>query len=176
MNGARWIQGTSATFPKRRWLRMSGRYIHLELSERALIETQLRLGIRPAAIAAGLMRARSTVLREIRRNGWLSEAEISGRGKSRIAGGYRCVPADRRARGVARRPPVPCKLVPGSRLWITVVEHLRQGLSPAQIARTLARMPEPVRLSYETIYTALYAMPRGELRSSLLSWMRRRHH
>jgi transposase, IS30 family len=155
---------------------MSGRYIHLELSERALIETQLRLGLRPAAIAAGLMRARSTVLREIRRNGWLSEAEISGRGKSRIAGGYRCVPADRRARVLARRPRVPCKLVPGSRLWITVVEHLRQGLSPAQIARTLARMPEPVRLSYETIYTALYAMPRGELRSSLLSWMGRRHH
>jgi hypothetical protein len=40
-------------------------YIHLELQERALIETQLRLGMSPAAIAVGLMRARSTVLREI---------------------------------------------------------------------------------------------------------------
>ncbi|WP_213805495.1 helix-turn-helix domain-containing protein [Granulicella sp. dw_53] len=40
---------------------MRGSYIHLELSERALIETQLGLGMRPAAIAAGLMRSRSTV-------------------------------------------------------------------------------------------------------------------
>jgi transposase, IS30 family len=151
-------------------------YIHLELAERALIETQLRLGMRPAAIAAGLMRARSTVLREIRRNGWLSEAEISGRGKSRVAGGYRCVPADRRAPVLAHRPRVLRKLVAGNRLWGMVIERLRRGLSPAQIARTLARMPEPVRLSYETIYTALYAMPRGELRSSLLWLMRRGHH
>jgi IS30 family transposase len=155
---------------------MPGRYIHLELSERALIETQLRLGMRPAAIAVGLMRARSTVIREIRRNGWLAESEWSGRGSARMAGGYRCVLADRRARVLARRPRVGCKLVAGSRLWITVIDHLRQGLSPAQIARTLARMAEPVRLSYETIYTALYTMPRGELRSSLLSLMRRRHH
>jgi IS30 family transposase len=36
-------------------------------------------------------------------------------------------------------------------------------------------MPDPVRLSYETIYTALYTMPRGHLRSSLLSLMRRQH-
>src|SRR5258707_14432589 len=86
---------------------MCERYIHLELAERALIETQLRLGMRPAAIAVGLLRARSTVLREIRRNGWLSEAEIFGRGKSRIAGGYRCVVADRRARGPARPPRAP---------------------------------------------------------------------
>jgi IS30 family transposase len=66
-------------------------------------------------------------------------------------------------------------LIPGNTLWIIVVDHLRQGLSPAQIASTLARMPDPVRLSYETIYTALYTMPRGHLRSSLLSLMRRRH-
>ena len=155
---------------------MCGSYIHLELAERALIETQLRLGLRPAAIAAGLMRARSTVLREIRRNGWLSEAEICGRGSSRVAGGYRCVPADRRAQVLAHRPRVLRKLVAGNRLWVTVVEHLGRGLSPAQIARTLARMAEPVRLSYETIYTALYTMPRGQLRASLLSLMRRRHH
>jgi IS30 family transposase len=155
---------------------MPGSYIHLELAERALIETQLRLGMRPAAIAVGLMRARSTVIREIRRNGWQSPPELAQGCRPRIAGGYRCVPADRRARVLARRPRVPCKLVPGSPLWITVADHLRQGLSPAQIARTLARMREPVRLSYETIYTALYAMPRGELRSSLLSLMRRRHH
>jgi IS30 family transposase len=126
-------------------------------------------------LLGGLMRARSTVTREIRRNGWQPDPALPIHGRARIAGGYRCVPADRRARVLARRPRVPRKLTEGNRLWITVVEHLRQGLSPAQIASTLARMPDPVRLSYETIYTALYAMPRGHLRSGLLALMRRRH-
>jgi IS30 family transposase len=122
------------------------------------------------------MRANSTVTREIRRNGWLSDAELTPRAKYRIAGGYRCVPADRRARLLTHKPRRLRKLVPGNPLWIIVVDHLRQGLSPAQIASTLARMPDPVRLCYETIYTALYTMPRGHLRSSLLVLMRRRHH
>lgn len=103
-------------------------------------------------------------------------AEWTHRGAARIAGGYRCVAADRRARVLAIQPRVVRRLVPGNPLWITVVGHLRRGLSPAQITSTLARMPDPVRLSYETIYTALYTMPRGHLRSSLLSLMRRRHH
>jgi IS30 family transposase len=153
---------------------MSKSYRHLDTQERALIETQLTLGMRPAAIAAGLMRACSTVTREMHRNGW--KPERVHRGGTRIAGGYRCVLADRRARVLAARLRVVGKLIPGNPLWIIVVDHLRQGLSPAQIARTLARMPDPVRISYETIYTALYAMPRGQLRSSLLVLMRRRHH
>jgi IS30 family transposase len=97
------------------------------------------------------------------------------RSRARIAGGYRCVTADRRARLLTHKPRRLRKLVPGNPLWIIVVDHLRQGLSPAQIASTLARMPDPVRLSYETIYTALYTMPRGHLRSSLLVLMRRQH-
>ncbi len=56
-----------------------------------------------------------------------------------------------------------------------MVEHLRRGLSPAQIESTLARMPERVQLSRQTIYTSLYAMPKGQLRASLLALMRRRH-
>ena len=151
-------------------------YSHLNSQERALIETQLTFGVRPAAIAAGLTRAKSTVIRELRRNGWQSPTDLARRARTRIAGGYRCVPADRRARLLAGTPRVPRKLVPGNPLWLIVVDHLRQGLSPAQIASTLARMPDPVRLSYETIYTALYTMPRGHLRSSLLALMRRRHH
>jgi len=154
---------------------MAQSYIHLNTQERALIEMQLVEGMRPGAIARGLQRARSTVTREIRRNGWQSPAELARRGSTRIAGGYRCVPADRRARVLAAKPRMLRKLLIGNPLWIMVVDHLRQGLSPAQIASTLARMPDPVRLCYETIYTALYAMPRGQLRSSLLGHMRRRH-
>ena len=43
---------------------------HLDLSERVAFETQLSLGVRPAGIAASLRRARSTISREIGRNGW----------------------------------------------------------------------------------------------------------
>jgi IS30 family transposase len=155
---------------------MASGYIHLSVGERALIEAQLRLGLCPAEIARGLLRPCSTVSREIRRNGWQPEREQVPGGRPRVAGGYRCLVADRRARHLAIKPRVERKLTPGNPLWIVVVDHLRRGLSPAQIASTLARMPDPVRLSYETIYTALYTMPRGHLRSSLLTLMRRRHH
>jgi IS30 family transposase len=154
---------------------MAQGYRHLNTQERALLETQLREGMSPGAIARGLQRARSTITRELRRNGWLAASEWARPGGNRIAGGYRCVPADRRARVQACKLRLLPKLVVGNALWLEVVDHLCRGLSPAQIASTLARMPDPVRLSYETIYTALYTMPRGQLRSSLLLHMRRRH-
>ena|ERR1019366_7701979 len=154
---------------------MAKKYNHLCLGERTLIETQLRMGFSPAAIALGLMRARSTVMREIRRNGWLSELECTRLSRLRIAGGYRSIAADRRARHLTVKPRVVRKLDPDSELWAIVMDYLSQGLSPAQITSTLARMPEPVQLSYETIYTALYTMPRGELRSLLMPHLRRQH-
>ncbi len=154
---------------------MAAGYSHLRFEERVLLETQLRLGIRPSAIAAGLLRARSTILREMGRNGWQAD-RASGRGGKRIAGGYRSMAADRRARHLAAKPRVVRKLGPETPLWAIVAGHLRTGLSPAQIASTLARMAEPVQISTETIYTALYAMPRGELRASLLAMTRRGHH
>jgi transposase, IS30 family len=143
---------------------------HLDLSERVFIETQLSHGRRPAGIAAELKRARSTITREIRRNGWRAKLR-----KGSIAGGYRSVAADRRARVLSVKARRPRKLEPDNQLWMTMLEHLRKGLSPVQIASTLARMADPVRLSHETIYTALYAMPRGQLRASLLDLLRRRH-
>jgi IS30 family transposase len=150
---------------------VGAKYGHLEIDERAVIEGQLMLGLRPGTIARGLNRARSTILREIRRNGWKPADELA-KGRSRLAGGYRSVMADRRARVLARKARVERKLVPGTALWNSVREHLGRGLSPAQTCRTLALMAEPMRISYETIYTALYAMPKGELRAQLL---RRRH-
>jgi IS30 family transposase len=143
---------------------------HLDLSERVFLETQLSHGRRPARIAAELKRARSTITREIRRNGWRAKLR-----KGSIAGGYRSVAADRRARVLSVKARRPRKLKAGNQLWMTMLRHLRRGLSPVQIASTLARMADPVRLSHEAIYTALYAMPRGQLRASLLDLLRRRH-
>src|SRR3984885_5286900 len=117
---------------------------HLDLSERVFLETQLSHGRRPARIAAELKRARSTITREIRRNGWRAKLR-----KGSIAGGYRSVAADRRARVLSVKPRRPRKLKAGNQLWMTMLRHLRRGLSPVQIASTLARMADPVRLSHE---------------------------
>ena len=154
---------------------MGKSYTQLSLVERALLQTQLVLRWSPAAIAAGLQRARSTITREMARNGWLAEPHIALRGRPRIAGGYRAEAAQQRASTLAAKPRVVRKLVVGSILFGLVVGHLRRGLSPEQIAFTLGSMDEPVRLSHETIYTALYAMPRGQLRARILTLLRRAH-
>ncbi len=49
---------------------MAKGYLHLTGDERCLIQAQLSLRQSPAVIAAGLCRSRSTVTREIARNGW----------------------------------------------------------------------------------------------------------
>src|SRR5579859_1677671 len=170
----RWIQARSATFPKRREGCMGEHYTHLDIRERAVIEMNLALGKRPAQIAVYLNRSRSTIARELTRNGWHA-AYYDRTGRRIVAGGYRCEKADLRAGRLSRRARVERKLRPGTALWELMVKHLSRGLSPAQIESTLSRMPEPVQLSRETIYTSLYAMPKGKLRASLLALMRRRH-
>jgi transposase, IS30 family len=92
-----------------------------------------------------------------------------------LAGGYRAVLAQQRAR-VARssglKPPL---LASDGFLWAQVQKLLKQRYSPEQIAGILPRMyPDDLsmRVSHETIYTALYAMPRGELRTELLATLR----
>ncbi len=154
---------------------MAKTYGHLKIDERAIIETELRLGVKPGAIALSLSRARSTILREIRRNGWRSAGELAVEHRTRLAGGYRCLRAERRARVLAKKARVERKLVVGNPMWVAVTDRLSEGLSPAQICSTLGRMAEPMRLSHETIYTALYAMPKGVLRSRILTQLRRRH-
>jgi IS30 family transposase len=155
---------------------MARTYLQLSMEERCLIQAQLSIGWRPAAIAAGHQRARSTITREMLRNGWrLPDPGPRQRGHPPIANGYYAIRANRRAQLLHMAPRVLRKLAPSSPLWPILIHHLRQGLSPEQIASTLARMPEPVQISYETIYTALYAMPRGHLRARILSLMRRSH-
>src|ERR1039457_3843862 len=75
---------------------MGKSYKQLSLAERALLQTQLVMRWSPAAIAAGLQRARSTITREMARNGWLPEPEIALRGRPRVAGGYRAEAAQQR--------------------------------------------------------------------------------
>lgn len=66
-------------------------------------------------------------------------------------------------------------MVPANPLWGRVLESLRGALSPEQASGILRRMPDPVRISHEAIYTALYAMPLGELRAQILALRPRGH-
>ncbi|OZB74468.1 MAG: hypothetical protein B7X29_10715, partial [Halothiobacillus sp. 13-55-115] len=45
-------------------------YKQSSIEERALIQTQLAMGVKPTAIAMGLNRSASTISRELHRNGW----------------------------------------------------------------------------------------------------------
>lgn len=60
-------------------------------------------------------------------------------------------------------------------LPVIIARRLRRRHSPEQIAGILHRMhpDEPtLQVSHETIYTAIYAMPRGALRSELIACLR----
>jgi IS30 family transposase len=58
------------------------------------------------------------------------------------------------------------------------MEYLQSGYSPEQISGTL-KLVHPttptLQVSHETIYTAIYAMPRGELRKEVIGWLRFGH-
>ena len=140
-----------------------------------MIQAKLELGFKPRAIARGLNRATSTITRELHRNGWEAPIHPRGPGRPSLTGGYRLQSAQARARAMACKPRVMRKLTVGNPLWQLVVARLGRGLSPEQVGGTLSRMPEPVRISHETIYRAIYAMPRGELRAEVIGLLRKSH-
>lgn len=95
-----------------------------------------------------------------------------------MAGGYRADAAQKRALMCAVKPRVQRRLTPDSALWRQVMGYLKAGYSPEQIAGTLATVhPQTpsLQVSHETIYTAIYAMPRGELRKEVIGWLRFGH-
>jgi len=140
---------------------MTRRYRQLQAEERVTLAALRQQGQSLRQIAAVLQRSPATLSRELRRNG--------------SAGGYASAPAQREheARRLHARPAR--KLRPESVLW-SVVTHLLGWLwSPQQIARTLRSMfpDEPdMHVSHETIYNAIYAHPKGELRKTLIACLR----
>jgi IS30 family transposase len=154
---------------------MNTDYRHLNVDERVFIQLALERGCTLRAIARSVQRTPSTVSRELARNAWIRPPKRRGRGRPLLAGGYRAVLAQERAVLLAQTPRVSRRLVPGNGLWQQVVRLLRRRHSPEQISGILRRMypGEAQRnASHETIYTALYAMPQGELRSELISCLR----
>ncbi|MEM5346327.1 IS30 family transposase, partial [Paraburkholderia azotifigens] len=142
---------------------MEKRYQQLQPEERLTIASQHLQGSSIRAMARMLGRSPATVSRELARNC----------GPDR----YASVPAQ--ALSVARRVAGrrPAKLDPQGVTWRIVVTLLDWKWSPQQISGTLKRMypnDSSQRVSHETIYTAIYARPYGELRRQLVACLR--HH
>ena len=140
---------------------MGSRYTQLQPEERITLASLHQQGFSQRAIAKLLGRSASTISRELRRN--------------RCESGYASRPAQlacERRRLAAR--PLP-KLHTDGALWRLVCDLLSWCWSPQQIAATLKRMDpdEPQwQVSHETIYNAIYAYPRGELRKQLIALLR----
>jgi transposase, IS30 family len=145
---------------------MGKHYEQLSAEERGSIMVLHRQGSSMRAIAQTLDRAPSTISRELQRNGYHDPATGSKMGRPRLVPGYDATAAGQRAARLRRKTRRRRKLRPGTDLWDLVRGHLLQKWSPEQIAGRLGGV------SHETIYTALYAMPRGELRKELIGAMR----
>ena len=152
---------------------MGRSYTHLSAEERAVIMLGKARGDSAHAIARTLARAPSTITRELGRNGHREPGRTrTGRPPS---SGYDASRAGQRARRLARKARRVRKLARDSPLWRRVHRLLMRCYSPQQISRTLRRQhpAEPAwHVSHETIYTAIYAAPRGALRQGLVALLR----
>ena len=140
---------------------MTTRYRQLQPEDRVTLAALRQQGQSLRQIGAVLGRSPGTLSRELRRNAksgeYLSGAAQRASAQRRIAG-----------RPVAR-------LDPEGPLWPLITHLLGWLWSPQQIARTLRVMwpDEPdLQVSHETIYNAIYAHPKGELRKELIACLR----
>jgi IS30 family transposase len=142
---------------------MGACYEHLSYVDRLAIDEGRRARLSLRAIARKLNRAPSTISREVRRMGPYMPLYSPAHAL------FRALERRKECRRGAR------KLLPGSPLFEHVASSLREGWSPLQIAGRLRRMDEATRpgtVSHESIYTALYALPRGELKRELIAHLR----
>ncbi|WP_423372807.1 IS30 family transposase [Dyella acidisoli] len=152
---------------------MGKHYSHLSAEERGAIMVGKAGGQSARQLALLLGRSPSTISRELARNGHLEPSALPRMGRPRLA--YEAQRAGQRARRLSRKPRRARKLPPSSRLWVKVRRLLAKGWSPQQVSRTLRRRypDQPARhVSHETIYTAIYAAPRGALRRELVALLR----
>lgn len=143
-------------------------YNQLSNDERNFIQRHLNLGRSRRWIAWRLNRSAPTISREVKRSSG------SSCGYDAASAAVSC--KARRRRGLV-------KLREGTALRQHVLKHIRLAWSPQQISGKLRAMSEqtppadpalPV-VSHETIYRAIYVIPRGELRKDLIGCLRQAH-
>lgn len=126
-------------------------HTELDLHERRAIEDMLNARMPVSKIAVEIGRHRSTIYRDIKRNGFVDD-ELPQ------LNGYYGMSAHRSAmhRRARRR-----KLMRLEDLRKSVIAQLKEGWSPEQIAGRLGLEGQPVRVSHETIYAYVYG-PDGQ--------------
>ncbi len=150
---------------------MGRHYAQLSAEERGVIMAMQAQGASGRQIATVLQRASSTITRELRRNG--HGPRTDPRGRPRLP--YNATCAGARARRLRCKPRVVRKLHRHGTLWRRIRRMLVRHWSPQQVAAMLRHWypqhPDK-RVSHETIYTAIYAMPRGQLRLEVIALLR----
>ena len=135
-------------------------YSHFSLEERIALNAYLVEGRSIRAIARMLRRSPSTISREIARN--------------KGGGAYVCTHAHTRSKRRRKHSRVH-KLVVGNAVFEQVHDMLKLKWSPQQIAgklRSLHPLDKARCVSHETIYTVIYAQPKGDLRRDLIQCLR----
>jgi IS30 family transposase len=141
-------------------------YHQITDDDRLIIESMLSEGQSQTAVAAAIGVNRSSICRE-RKRGLLAGSE-----RYFFVIAQRTRVARRLAAGQARRKLDSAGL---SSYWKLILPFLHLGWSPQQIAGRLGRMADSPTISHETIYCAIYAMPRGSLRTELVKLLRHSH-
>jgi transposase, IS30 family len=152
-------------------------YRQLNPDDRLRIESMLRDGHCQRSVARTLGWSPSTISREVRRAAVLPDWPVY-----MAVLGERVRARRRKRAGRLRRLIDPRWRSPCARL---VLAGLRFGWSPQQIAGRLRSMlgssandlsfDDIPRVSHETIYCAIYAQPRGTLRTELVKLLRKSH-
>ena len=96
-------------------------YKHLSQAERYQIHALMKAGHDQSQIAKLLDRHKSTISRELARNNYTAPSMPRPVGRPFLAGGYRCVRANQRARDLSCKPRVPRRMVAGTALWDCVL-------------------------------------------------------
>ena len=142
------------------------KYEQLQPEDRMTIASMSQQRCSVRAMAGTLHRAPSTISCELLRN--TTDGKVYGSHVAQQA----C-----QARRCAAKPET--KLDVDGFAWLRVLTLLDWRWSPQQISGTLKRVfaNDPTRhVSHETIYTAIYAQPRGELRRQLIACLAPRPH
>jgi IS30 family transposase len=145
-------------------------YKQLQPEERISIASFCHQGMSIRQIAQRLQRSASTISRELGRNQNTCTHQSIYPFAYNSQEAVRLCAARRKA---ARKPP---KLAKDSLLFDLVKQFLMERWSPMQIAQVLANCyPQPshiYRVSHQTIYNCIYAMPVGALRKDLIACLR----
>lgn len=152
---------------------MGQEYSQVTPSDRVTIDSMLQQGCRVQDIAKAVGKHKTSIYRELSRNNVGASKYSAQAAQASTAKRRRSAGLGRRKLGADIKTP----------RWRHVINGLRSRWSPQQIVGRLEKghpLAERIGLkelqvSHETIYAAIYAMPRGTLRAELVSLLRMSH-